>query len=103
MSDKYILKDGQPVKCDDLMEWAQWYETADRKIAYAEKNGVRVDTIFLSLDHNWGPGEPILFETRVFGGKYDQELERYETIESARLGHADMCRLVGIEQQKEAR
>lgn len=28
----------------------------------------RVSTVWLGLDHNWGGGEPLLFETMSFGG-----------------------------------
>lgn len=49
---------------------------------------VMVSTVFLIIDHNWlGGGDPVLFETMVFGGKFDQEIERYCTWEEAETGH----------------
>jgi hypothetical protein len=47
----------------------------------------QISTVFLSLDHNWGDGPPLIFETMVFGGKYDQEQERYATETEALAGH----------------
>jgi hypothetical protein len=45
--------------------------------------------VFLGVDHNFfDEGEPVLFETMVFGGKYDEEQERYITYEQAEQGHA---------------
>lgn len=51
------------------------------------KNRDRVSTVFLSLDHNWGDGPPILFETMIFGGEHDGYQERYRTWEEAEEGH----------------
>lgn len=56
-----------------------------------------VSTVFLGLDHNWSMQEnakPILFETLVFGGVLDGEMDRYFTKEEALLGHQNMCQRV---------
>ena len=51
-------------------------------------NYQRISTVFLHLDHNWNPdGEPVLFETMIFGGEYDEEMWRYCTWEEAKAGH----------------
>jgi len=48
-----------------------------------------VSTVFLVVDHSFGfGGRPMLFETMVFGGPYDQECERTSTIEEACAVHA---------------
>lgn len=72
MSDRYILRDGEPVAEPDLMVWRRWFEenTAARVVAFYGEIGrgnVRVSTVFLGLDHGWN-GEVLLFETLVFGG-----------------------------------
>ena len=93
MSDKYILDENhQPVKCDDLMKWANWFENADRKVAKTElSNDVKVSTVFLGLDYNFSEGgTPVLFETMIFGGKFDQEMDRYSTWDEAEKGHEKM-------------
>lgn len=89
MTDKYILDSHKPVLCDNLIEWAEWYETAERHIGKTNITpDILISTVFLGSDYNYsGIGEPILFETMVFGGKYDQEQERYRTWEEAEKGH----------------
>lgn len=88
MSDKYILNGHKAVACDDLMKWAKWYETVDRHVAKTDiSDEVNVSTVFLGLNHNYGDGEPVLFETMVFGGELDEEMERYSTWEEAKEGH----------------
>lgn len=95
MSEHYILEGMIPVQEDDLIKWAQWFEGADRGVALDELDGVRVSTVFLGLDHNFSlAGPPLLFETMVFGGKYDQEQERYSTWETALQGHNRIVEMV---------
>lgn len=86
----YKLVDHKPVLVEDLMEWAAWFETAQRHVAHDQiAPRIRVSTIFLGLDHNFvGAGLPILFETMVFGGLLDGLQERYHTWEEAEKGHA---------------
>lgn len=66
-SGRYILDaEGQPVLCDDLMTWARWIEKADRKLARDEPApDIVVSTVFLGVDHDWGDGPPILWETMI--------------------------------------
>lgn len=52
------------------------------------KKDVFVFTVFLGLDHQFFyKGPQHLFETVVFGGKLDGEIERYSTWEEAEKGH----------------
>ena len=89
MTDKYILKDRAPVPCDDLYDWARWFETSKRHVANDEVGQVRISTVFLGLDHRWGKdGPPLLFETMVFGGKRDGEQWRCSTWDDAEAQHA---------------
>ena len=76
---KYILDGKNPVPCDDIHEWGKWYETANRHVEKTNIGEAAVSTVFLGLDHNWGEGDPLLFETMVFGGKHDEYCERYST------------------------
>lgn len=48
---------------------------------------VRTSTTFLALDHSLGDGEPVLFETMVFGGVNNGYQERYTSYELAMAGH----------------
>ncbi len=87
MTDKYILDGHEVVACIDLLEWAGWFEKADRHVTKTMIGDIRVSTVFLGLDHNYGDGAPVLFETMIFGGKFDQEMWRYSTWEEAEKGH----------------
>jgi hypothetical protein len=84
----YILKDGVPVLEPDLLTWAKWFEDGDkRRVALTEIGDVRISTVFLGIDHSFGGGAPILFETMIFEGEHDQYQERYHTLEEAMIGH----------------
>ena len=85
----YLLTmDGKPIRTDDVLEWAQWFETADRVVRQTDL-GPRgtVSTVFLAFDHSWGLGSPVLWETMVFGGPFDERQERYASREAAVAGH----------------
>jgi len=90
MRDHYIL-DGHKAVPADLMTWAKWFEKADRRVAKMEKDGVKVSTVFLGLDHQWVEGPPLLFETMIFGGEHDEYQERCPTWEQAEAMHAIAC------------
>lgn len=53
-----------------------------------------VSTVFLGLDHQYGDGPPLLFETMVFGGPLDHEMNRYSTWNEAEKGHQEMVERV---------
>jgi len=85
----YILIDRLPVAVD-MMTWARWFENINnRRIGDDHIGKVHVSTVFLGLDHNFGGGDPVLFETMVFGGALDQETVRYCTYAQAERGHAE--------------
>jgi len=92
MSDKYILDGHDVVPVDDLLEWGRWLQTANRVVAKDDlPSGTYVSTVFLGLDYNHGFGShPQLFETMVFGGPLDSEMDRYSTWREAEAGHAAM-------------
>lgn len=54
----------------------------------------RISTVFLALDHQYGDGPPLLYETMVFegDGSKDLDMERYTTLEQAQAGHAAMVK-----------
>jgi hypothetical protein len=55
-----------------------------------------VSTVFIPLDHSFDGGDPVLFETLIFGGPLADEGERYHTKAQAKAGHAKwMARVVG--------
>lgn len=88
----YILEGHTPVPVKDTLVWARWFATADRKVARTQvTDGISVSTVFLGLDHSFSPGAaPQIFETMVFGGPLDNDLDRYATWEEAEAGHVAM-------------
>lgn len=101
MADKFILDEHhRAIPCADLMEWARWFEAADRRVARDEVGDVEVSTVFLGLDHSHGRGAPMLFETMTFGGgpRTDEWCSRYSTWDEALAGHGEVVRAVRIAQ-----
>jgi len=94
MSEHYILEGREP-KPAELMEWARWYENSkDRRVAKDEIGAIMVSTMFLGLNHQYGDGPPLLFETMIFGGPHDQYQERCSTWEQAEEMHRVAVELV---------
>lgn len=91
----YILNPDHSVKVVPLMEWAEWFESTikerwdtPRRVAQTNINDeVNVSTVFLGLDYRFWEGPPLIFETMIFGGQYDQYQDRYSTWDEAVAGH----------------
>ena len=93
-SGNYILEGKKAVLVGDIIEWAQKFESQDRKVAKDKVGEAEISTVFLGLDHQYGEGKPLIFETMVFGGELDQEMDRYSTWEEAEEGHKAMMEKV---------
>ena len=74
----YILKGHKPVLESNLYTWGMWFQDADRRVTSTDVGGAQISTVFLGIDHQFGVGIPILFETLVFGGgdSIDGKMER---------------------------
>jgi hypothetical protein len=86
--------DGEPQPVDDVTTWARWFEEASRddaagrRVARTNVDGVEVSTVFLGVNHDFGHhGLPMLFETMIFGGQWDQHQWRYSLRTEAQRGH----------------
>jgi hypothetical protein len=92
----YVLNDNnEPVVERDTNKFCKWIESNDnRRIAYTKVGSKAVSTVFLGIDHGFDGGPPVLFETMVFGGKFNEYMERYCTYEGALEGHEETVRLV---------
>lgn len=89
--------DGNPISAEG---WRYYIENPERKrVAWTELEGVRVSTVLLVLDHNYGlPGPPLIFETMIFGlEELEGEQWRYSTKEEALEGHERAVELVRLE------
>ena len=87
----YILKGKVPTPCEDSIAWAKAFGIDNRRVASTTIGESRVSTVFLGIDHSYGDGPPLLFETMVFEGPLDQEQDRCSTWEQAEAMHAEMC------------
>lgn len=91
MRGHYILDENkEPQPCQDILAWARWFNTADRRVAFTQIGDVEVSTVFLGLDHSFSD-VPLLYETLVQGGEHDDEITRYSTRQQAEDGHAAIC------------
>ena len=87
----YFYKDGTPIKGsfeDAVLEWGNLMK--DRSYSDIGKTiigDVKISTVWLGLNHNWDGGDPLIFETMIFGGEHDEYQERYSTEQQAKLGH----------------
>ena len=100
----YILDENNtPILQDNPMDAWKWGTAHNRRVAYTKlPNGVRVSTIFLVLDHSFeAGGPPVLWETMIFGGRYDQAQDRYTSHEAALVGHAAMVKLAQEPDERE--
>jgi len=97
MSDWYVLDENKkPVKVG-LLEGAKAMEKS-RSVAQTDvDNGeISVSTVFLGLDHSFGYGPPVLFETMIFGGPEDGYQERYTTWDEAVEGHKKAVKIASL-------
>lgn len=75
-----------------LGTWAVWFASRGRERFLANThlpNGYWISTVWLGMDHNFGHGPPLIFESMVFrGGKNgDLDCDRYSTRKEALAGH----------------
>ena len=110
--------DGTIRTTEDSLEWAKWFQTANRRICldviplrslflrilrllfFLPTRGGYLSTVFLGIDHNFSyEGPPILFETMAFDIDIDVE-SRWATENEARIGHGVILQML---QAKRAR
>lgn len=96
----YILDNNHKPVLKPVSEAAKWMEdNPHRKVVKQEDVGedIHVSTVFLGLDHAlpWDKDQtPILWETMIFGGEYDNYQRRYTSHEDAIKGHEKALNLV---------
>jgi hypothetical protein len=83
---RYYDRQGHPMSMD---AWTVALVDNDtRRVAFTEMGNIEISTVWLGLDHNfWCSGSPLIFETMVFGGEYNNWQQRYCTEEQAKVGH----------------
>lgn len=86
-------RDGKRITRD---EWIAAFEDTEGRTVGRDEIGegdgaFLVSTVWLGLDHGWGRGAPLIFETMVFPSDYQR---RYSTEREARQGHRDTVAMV---------
>ncbi len=87
----YILdENGEPKKEKNVLKWAKWFEKSGKQriVKQSKPNKYFVSTIFLGLDHSFGSGELVLWETMVWNpAGRDIFQERHSSREKAEMTH----------------
>ena len=100
----YYGLDGQPISDE---EWTNMRRGGGDWIVGRTIVGwdpdVSVSTVLLGLDHGFGDGPPLIFETMIFGGEHAGDQWRYGTKEEAERGHLRIVRALfaGIDPDEE--
>ncbi len=93
----YVLRGKVAIPADDLEQASREFSETDRKVASTDIGKTNVSTVFLGLDHNfYGEGDPILFETMIFGGKHDGYCTRGASWQEAMKMHEDAVYMVNL-------
>lgn len=91
--DRFMVLDAQKaVVPADISTWSDFLDGDGKRVGRTEVGEASVSTVFLGVDHSFGDGPPLWFETMIFGGPFDQETWRYTTWAEAEAGHG---RIVG--------
>lgn len=92
----YYRRDSTPCNDMNIAAWAQELE-ANRRVARTritdpanQDHSVDVSTVFLGLNHQYGDGPPLIFESMAFGSIDDEYMDRYATETQAMIGHRQM-------------
>lgn len=87
----YCDKDGSPLsreefftkKSDEAYSRIGWTSLSDDDEEF-------VSTVWLGINHAFGPGKPVIFETMAYYDNDWQECRRYTDEKDAKKGHAEM-------------
>ena len=93
----YILDENhEPVREVDFEKWSVWMfsDNDRRQVKLTEQGDVWVSTVFLGLDHHFGNGPLLLFETMSFIAHEGVDQWRYSTWAEAEAGHDRIVALV---------
>lgn len=95
MRPMYYRRDGAPYEGDfEDVIMALCRDFSDPCIQFVKQdtlpNGKFISTVWLGLDHGWGDGPPLIFESMVFASKGNftaLDMDRYSTESEALAGH----------------
>ena len=93
---KYILNNQHvPIAVPDDDEWWEWYNIEkNRRVGEDHIGDIVISTVFTAWDIT---PDRCLFETMVFGGRYDRECWRTHTWEEAEAKHKEIVAVIEAE------
>jgi hypothetical protein len=94
--DCYFDRSGHPITMEQwakLLENREYCRIGDTTI-HVKGHDVRISTVWLGLDHCFGEGPKLIFETMVFGGSQDGYVRRYSTWQVATEGHVETANMI---------
>lgn len=101
MRSRYYDRAGDPIS---VLEWIVHLDDFEyRRVAWDElPGGGSLSTVWMGLDHSFGRGPPLIFETMEFAGHGHvyQEHGRWATLAEALEGHA--AALAGLLRSKDS-
>lgn len=85
----YILDENDKPVASTIKKYCEWIEEHPTKKALKQEtiDESYISTVFLGLNHAWNSDVPVLWETMIFEGPFDQYQERYTSVEDALKGH----------------
>ena len=93
-----------PVPCESVDKLCKWQDSLPGdvvragmgfQVADSDVGGRRVSTVFMGIDHSFGEGPPLLWETMTFP---DGDIcERYSSHQDALEGHERICREISAQ------
>lgn len=98
----YALNGKNIVQCESVAEWVKLNKEGSRNVIKTMIGKTMISTVFISLDHNYFGGTPILFETMIFNAGRDLPgLEgyqaRYRYYDEAEHGHRQLVSQVAAQ------
>lgn len=91
-------RDGTPyegTREEQILAWGHDFKDMSIKIVKQDTlpNGLFISTVWLGLDHSWGSGPPLIFESMVFNNNFNElDMRRYSAENEALAGHCELVR-----------
>lgn len=87
MSVQWYDRAGQPLLKDYAQVERLLADPEYKIVKRTELGDVVVSTVWLGIDHRFGNGPPLIFETMIFGGEHDNDQWHYATEAEAEAHH----------------
>lgn len=101
----FVLDGKKVVPCRCLSDWGEMWtnNSKARTVAVTYANEYTVSTMFVGMEsfEYDEKGNPLVFETMIFGGKHDEHCYKHGTWEDAELGHIEAVKIaMGIKKDE---